>query len=174
MTTTIVHGIDENGNNIVREYDSENVIINNMKVITEIENIRSIKNLIIGGMVKEIEVMVQGESLENVIIDDSVAEIHPRFVKSAPVKNAIINARIKELDHMFECCEHLEYIVLPITIKHITELNFTNVYGLTIVYPGTINAWKRIKKDKEWYKNSTIKVVCADGIISYDNNSNEK
>ena len=84
--------------------------------------------------------------------------------------SVVLDIEIKVIKtRMFYYCANLKEIHLPNTVETIENQAFSSCPKLTdVYYSGSMEEWKRIELDEEWYSsNNIVTVHCSDGDIEY-------
>ena len=92
---------------------------------------------------------------------------------STLIKEFYVPGSIKEIGYCsFKHCKHMEKIHLPKTLERIHEEGLYSIDLKEIYYDGTLEEWKKIRRDHKWCNHSKLdKLICSD--IEIHNTFNE-
>ena len=73
---------------------------------------------------------------------------------------------VEEVDEFSISLSSCSKIIIPVSVKHFSDYS-VDIYDedLTITYNGTVEQWKEISFEKNWYFGRADKVQCSDGEV---------
>lgn len=125
-------------------------------------------------------------ALTSMVIPNSVTSIGYNLLSACySLSSVTIGSGVTALKGgTFAGCRKLETVILPTSVTSFeggdqqdASGDFAAVGGqtssgrCTIRYSGTTAQWNAISKGQYWAEDSNITVICTDGTINYDNNS---
>lgn len=96
-------------------------------------------------------------------------EIPPHYLGGTSLRSYTIPNNITAIgEYAFSGYNGLTEVVIPSTVTSIGAYTFRYCHELrSIIYLGTVDQWKGVKKLPGWKKDSSIKkIICADGITN--------
>jgi hypothetical protein len=110
-------------------------------------------------------------SLSNVTFSKSLTCISENaFINCSSLASLTIPNSVTSIeDYAFANCTRLANIIIPNSVQTIGSNIFSGCANLTVIqYEGTKKQWKRICRNKDWKKFSSVKkVICSDGDIKF-------
>lgn len=96
-------------------------------------------------------------------------EIPPHYLGGTSLRSYTIPNNITAIgEYAFSGYNGLTEVVIPSTVTSIGAYTFRYCHELrSIIYLGTVDQWKGVKKLPGWKKDSSIKkIICTDGITN--------
>ena len=83
------------------------------------------------------------------------------------IKDFYIPSTIKEIGYCsFKLCKNMEKIHLPRSLERINEEGLYAIDLKEIYYDGTLEEWKKIRRDRKWCNHSKLdRLICSDAVI---------
>lgn len=111
------------------------------------------------------------EALIKAGIDPAIymKEIPPHYLGGTSLRSYTIPNNITAIgEYAFSGYNGLTEVVIPSTVTSIGAYTFRYCHELrSIIYLGTVDQWKGVKKLPGWKKDSSIKkIICTDGITN--------
>lgn len=109
------------------------------------------------------------KNLKVVSLPDSILGLGDRaFQNCSSLEDIVIPNRVQSLNSLlFWNCSNLVQVDLPNSINFIAARVFDDCSKLEVInFKGTLSQWGKIKKDKNWRKGCSVKIIsCSDGDI---------
>lgn len=83
------------------------------------------------------------------------------------IKDFYVPSTIKEIGYCsFKHCKNMEKIHLPRSLERINEEGLYAIDLKEIYYDGTLEEWKKIRRDHKWCNHSKLdRLICSDAVI---------
>lgn len=118
----------------------------------------------------------ENDIIEEVYMDDNVIEIGDKaFEHCHALRRIRFSNNLKKIGYnAFLGCEKLEEVILPKSVKILTEGSFELILNLHVIYEGDLEDYGKIKADDGWTDKTTRITTEGEDLYSVDENSLRK